>query len=480
MSGPVINDTVKNFTTRDSLGIESVATTISREICPIVNTVTPRPFYWALMDWCFYDWYSHFPDQQKREFVYKYIRKINYFIALGNILANGRYVENSFTGSQKAYDLFKDGDSFSFNEDYLTGIGAMGYYPAGLDTMEMVVTRNVNTLEVYKEPHIREKDGGLLAKAFDKIISTTAFYKYRFSKSSIPKDVLIELGQKINIDLKGFDECKQILKENLFEKKSRYKLADCKDYINYVKSTYSIDLDTNSKCRNVFFDYFSPRSLNRSIPENLREISNEWEIVVGRQYLTTGLEVLWKHMIKELKGLLTIEEWVDSCISDSSFSFDINEELASVIKLFNYDFETRERIINEERLLRPIGENSIENALKIMLSVYNRFYDREDLNRKYYHYGDERASISFDRFFNAIEDHKNKPISEFIIYVMKEFLIKQHLRVAFNKMLENRDGYYIEEVDGRYMQKSSFNFDFQGIRMVQLYSVMSDLDLLNG
>ena len=42
--GPRLNNISRNFTTRDSLGIEGVATSISAEICPIVNTVTPRPF----------------------------------------------------------------------------------------------------------------------------------------------------------------------------------------------------------------------------------------------------------------------------------------------------------------------------------------------------------------------------------------------------------------------------------------------------
>ena len=53
--GPRLNNITRNFTTRDSLGIEGVATSISAEICPIVNTVTPRPFYWAFITWCYYD-----------------------------------------------------------------------------------------------------------------------------------------------------------------------------------------------------------------------------------------------------------------------------------------------------------------------------------------------------------------------------------------------------------------------------------------
>ena len=47
--GPILNDISKSFTTRDNLGIEGVATTIQASICPIINTVTPRVFYWPFL-----------------------------------------------------------------------------------------------------------------------------------------------------------------------------------------------------------------------------------------------------------------------------------------------------------------------------------------------------------------------------------------------------------------------------------------------
>ena len=38
--GPILNDISRKFTTRDSLGIEGVVTTIQASICPVINTVT--------------------------------------------------------------------------------------------------------------------------------------------------------------------------------------------------------------------------------------------------------------------------------------------------------------------------------------------------------------------------------------------------------------------------------------------------------
>ena len=57
--GPIINNTRRKPTPRDTLGIENVASSIQGEICPVVNTVTPKPYYWAFIDWCYYDWYTN-------------------------------------------------------------------------------------------------------------------------------------------------------------------------------------------------------------------------------------------------------------------------------------------------------------------------------------------------------------------------------------------------------------------------------------
>lgn len=477
---PVINKTSKSFTTRDSLGIEGVATTISREISPIVNTVTPRPFYWAFIAWCYYDWYQNNECQRKRTEVNKYIKKVNYFIALGNILANG-YQENSYTGSSNINNSIDiTTKSFLYNDSYLTGIGAMGYYPPGLEQMEMVVNVNTNTGEVYKEPQIRQNDGVVLAEAFDTVISKTRYYKeYRFSQKPVPRDVLIELGSIIHINLDGFDECKKILKKNLFETKARFKLNQCKELINYTIDKYKIHANTDANCRQILYDIYSPRGLNNTVPDSLLSISREWEIVVGRMYFSTALEIMWKCMTNNLFGLYSIQEWIDKCIKESEFSFDIDSNLLSIVSGQHFDYNSREAIINEERLNRQFSKHSVNNSLILLLSIYNRFIGREDIDQKYYFYGENRESISLNQFFDLVETYKEKSIRDFVAYVMEKYLIKQHLNTAFSKMLDGRDGYYIEEIDGRYFLKHDFDFDFQGIRMVQLYSVMADLGILH-
>ena len=89
--GPRLNNISRNFTTRNSLGIDEVANSISGELCPIVNSVTPRPFYWAFITWCYYDFYSNCdPNDRSENNVNEYIKMQNYFLLLLFFLASLR------------------------------------------------------------------------------------------------------------------------------------------------------------------------------------------------------------------------------------------------------------------------------------------------------------------------------------------------------------------------------------------------------
>ena len=176
--GPRLNNITRNFTTRDSLGIEGVATSISAEICPIVNTVTPRPFYWAFITWCYYDFYNTCDVKDRSaDNVYKYVKMQNYFLALASNITNNDGT-NGFTGAdtiRERIDLNQE--SFFYNEKYLkTILSNMGYYPAGLFTMGFIVDTDPETFKKFKYPRLT-KEGEKLAKAFEEVFSQTRYYK---------------------------------------------------------------------------------------------------------------------------------------------------------------------------------------------------------------------------------------------------------------------------------------------------------------
>ena len=482
--GPRLNNISRNFTTRDSLGIEGVATSISAEICPIVNTVTPRPFYWAFIAWCYYDVFNNCdPKDRNSDNVYKYVKMQNYFLALASDI-NNTDGSNGFTGAdtiRNRVDLNQS--TFSYDDKYLvTILSNMGYYPAGLYTMGFITDNNPETLERYKYPHITP-EGEKLALAFDKVFSRTEYYKkYRHKGTDIPRDVLIELNNKININLDGFDEVKKILINHLFNKESQKKLIESHNYLKYIFKEYKPENFNTSKCREMFFDYFSPYSENKKdYPKDLQEIINSWEIVVGRQYFTAGLEMIWKYMLENLNSPKSYKVWFNDCLNNSKFNMLLDDKLSSIISSCNYSFSEREKMVADGRSSNNNHELNIENGIKIILSIYNRFYSREDFskdNKNYYNYGMDNNSISLNEFFKLVDDYKDKTIEEFIKHVMYYYLLNQHMNTAFEKMLQGRDGYYVEKIENDYSRKEYFYLDFQGIRMVQLSMVMHDLNVL--
>ena len=481
--GPKINKITKDLTTRDSLGIESVATSISGEICPIVNTVTPRPFYWAFIMWGFYDFYRNCKQEdRKNSNVYKYIKMQNYFFALSSVLIDYE-VTNSFTGTETIKGRINlEQEVYSYDETYLKNISNIVYYPAGLYTMGLIVDENPETFEKYKYSHITPA-GEKLALAFDKIISKTRYYNaYRKNGDNIPKEVLIELGKTVKIDLEGFDEVKQILNDYLFNKERNKKLIESHNYLKFIFKTENIENINTYNYRKIFFDYYSIRGdLKKKCPNELKEIADGWEIVIGRQYFTAGLEIIWKFMLECLNTPKTKENWFSSCIEKSKFNIDINSNLKEIINECNFNFEDREKMISNASSDKLSHENNIENGLKIILSIYNRFIDREDFSEEtlhFYDYGIDRNSISLNDYFILVKNYLNKSVKDFIIYLMNNYLLIQHLNTAFEKMLQGRDGYYVEKIENLYARKEYFKVFFQGIRMVQLTSVMKDLDIL--
>ena len=475
--GPRLNNISVKFTTRDSLGIEGVATSISAEICPIVNTVTPRPFYWAFITWCFYDYYKNCkPKDRSLSNVYKYVKMQNYFLALARNIV-GIEESGGFTGTDTIKNKVDLKDStFSYDEKYLkTTLSNMAYYIAGLSTMGFITDNDAE--ERFKYPHLRP-EGEKLAKAFEKVIGETEYYKkYRSTGKNIPKKVLEELGNCVTIDLKHFNEVKQILVDHLFNRKSQKKLIESHNYLKFLHKKYNLEWLNPAMCREIFFDYFSPRcKTSTKYPKDLKEIIDSWEIVVGRQYFTAGLEMIWKYMLENLNTPKTYKQWFNDCLNESTMTIDLKSKLITLIPQCNYNYMERENMIWNAESKVSSHKSNIENGIKLILSIYNRFNEREGYsseNREY-------CAISFNSFIALVEEYKEKTVEEFIQYIMYHYLLDQHMKIAFEKMLQGRDGYYVEKIEEGYVRKEYFSLGFQGIRMVQLFTAMQDLDVLEG
>ena len=245
--GPQINNTKYNFSSRDCLGIESVAASISGELCPIVNTVTPRAFYWPFMVWIYYDFYknSGITDHTVTTFDKMFLKPQDYFFVLANIINNNpdqRNLVGKMITAQN-YEDNKEGP-YEFDPNYFkTRYGGMQYYNAGCLTMHFITMIEDKSDKPFTFPKLTQF-GEEMAIAFEDVIKDTEYYKnYRLKLSSVPKKALEEYGRVINLSMTRFDRCKALLRHHLFEIKQpeNRRLKQSAKYLQFINKEYGVE-----------------------------------------------------------------------------------------------------------------------------------------------------------------------------------------------------------------------------------------------
>lgn len=480
--GPQFNTEQHNFTTRDNLGIEAAATSLQADLCPLVTTVTPRAFYWPFLVWNHYNYITSKQNWKWDEFNVEWVKRNDYFFVLSNLIA-GNSDTAGLAGQQRATDdySFNQKGPYAYSKDYLSArLGGMQYYYAGCITMGFL-TETTQEGDRFIFPRLTEEMGKPLAEAFQRAIERTVYFqKYRKVNLSVPKSVLEEFGKTLSLSMVGMDECKRLLRDAMFrpvrnQRFSNANLISSSEYVRFLYNNYGYKNPTTDQMRQALYDFFSPRGQYRfPYPDSISEIIRGWEVVIGRQYLTFGIELIWKSMLECLVSPLSLKEWFAKCISYSSRRYDWDAPLEVLIAESNLSYEERSKLTSYQS-----SENkgyAIENALYLILSVYLRFREREDIKQEYLEAGE---GLSLSHVIEVIEQFEHKPIFEFVEYVMGQWIVEQHLNTAYGKMLLDRDGYYIERINGKYYSTGhSASPNWQGIRLIQLLQVMKDLDML--
>ena len=487
--GPILNDISRSFTTRDSLGIEGVATTIQASICPIINTVTPRVFYWPFLVWIYYDYYRYSGAEKVNFDTFSaYLKRQDYFFVMANLLIEGSDQSGLNGKQQTTKDIAQNLEGpYVYNPSYFQSrFGGMQYYNAGCLSMYFIIDKNPENDKQFAVSRVT-KEGEQLALAFQSVIKDTEYYKhYRKRNVPVPRHVLEEYGRVIRFDFHGFAECKEIMKKYFFEDtravqlKSRSELlTESRDYVELLVRQYNISQVRGLELRRAIYDYRLHNGNKIIIPDTLRTVAHKWEIAIGRQYFTLGLEMIWKKMLEQLSFPMTKEEWIRSVFGNSKFTPALQKPLINAVDECQLSFDEIEEAISHAIRSQKM-EECVENGLRVILSVYNRFSARTDLGdeKAFLEYGADTQSIAMTELFEKVKEYSAKPCAAFLQFIMEEWLIEQHFITAFGKMLQGRDGFYYELIDGKYIRKHYFYIDFQGIRLTSLAQVMRDLDIL--
>ena len=484
--GPKISYTKRNFTTRDNLGINAVGTSYQAELCPVVNTVTPRAFYWMFAVWNFYDYWQNYSTEKRtmKDFEENFQKRNDYFFILANLLTENSDRDNLVGKDNCAALLEKYGDGpYEYERYYFVShYGGMQYYVPGCSTLGFIteVDANGNTLPF---PKITEKIGVPLAKAFEAVIKDTEYYRsYRLRNVPVPRNVLQELGGRLSLAMDDMEECKELFRSALFEPQhtilfQNEKLIQSKDYLLFLNRKYGFRKLTPAEMRGVLYDYFCPGGVHeKELPEGLREIATEWEVAIGRQYFALSIELIWQYMLLELNSPMDLNRWVNTCLNDASWTIDRKAPLGSIADKAVFEYEQREKILAPSaRVSTGVYRKNLETALLVMLSVCNRFRNRSDVHPQDLEIG---GRISVSELTRMMDEDHEKSVEEMLAFIMVNWVVRRHEEVAFRKMTEGRDGFFIEKIDDLYYRKVYHSPGYTGNRMLQLMSVLDDLDML--
>ena len=473
-------------TSRDNLGITSAQTSLQDELCPVVNTVTYRAFYWPFLVWNYYTCIRNTPKSKLCDknmgaiFNDEYVKRNDFYFILGTLLNKDADHQN-LAGVDNGRATLKAVGPYQYNNKYLQAyFGGMQYYGGCCDTLGFITGREQDNTPIPGLARLTESVGKPMGEAFDKVIKDTRYYKeYMLTDKPVPKDVLEELGNILCIDMRGMEECKSLLRKALFEecdneKFSNKYLIQSRDYLLFLYREHGIIQKPNDyKFREILYDWFSPRGKKQyEYPEHVKYAVKTWETIVGRQYFTIAIELICNAMIKTLDVPKDFASLFSDLIKNSDWKvIDIEKPIRQHIEDCVFEFNEREELISTGR---KNPRKSCENALRILFSVYNRFVNRDDTSEKSLACG---GPVSIRSFITIIERMSGEPVKNILAYIMQRWIIDQNEAIAFEKLMQGRYGYLFERVDNSYSGTGlEAAAAFQGIRLVNLYQIMKDLD----
>ena len=467
---PLFTQNSIQTTQQDSLGLNAVLNyRMQDKVCPVVTYETYRPFYWLFIAWNYHE-YQKFPPEERnwQSFDRDFCKRNDYYFVIANMLSQQTDTKR-MAGTTKIPSL--SNDKFSYNsETYLEQpFGGMQYYNSACEQLGITVQRNQDPF-----PILTNEIGIPLVESFVHAIENTAYYKnYMFSNSPVPKDVLIEFGNIANFRMELLSESKEQLRNVLFNPKfnKNMNLVYCsefvKDFYKYYKNNPS-----ESNMRSILYDRYTIGSEERTdLTDEIAAIASSWECIVGRQYFSYVLERYWYELINLLFEPLTIKQWITRYFENGDWgSFSPSDLLMDVIN---------KRVDSIDDLDSLTKNNfSIINGVIILVSVAYRFMDRNDVPEYLMKAGDEASMSNLN---SLISDYNNKTISDFLSRVLEELVLKRHLKVAFTRLSRSnpKDAYFYSMENGVcYRRQFAQRPGIGGLRLKNLISIMSDLDML--
>jgi len=486
---------------RDHLAYENVGVIMLDKLLAGISNITFRARYHSFFAWVLYRFFEH--SQQKKTYrnfrqylkrkslVFLYANALNHLedsrSGIDGIELVRKQTKNA-SGKIKNYN-WNDDDIKKYHDNYWIYSAKMQQLGVTAENKEYALNSLVNPL------------GKNLAKLFEGSIKKTDYFTKYCDKdeSAIPTQVLEEYGRSCGVlELNKFSEEQDFLSEIFFrfpkdsEEKdiNRYYIDQDLDGSSFARTeSFFLFLDIIDKIKGAKFNYEAFRKIvyfhnfgeriYKPIPE-LNDNLEFWRMFEARQYFVYALESIFAEITNILyKKKLTFTALLEKLFINEIFSEFSNKTgvdlspsitLKKLIKSLRKGKTSEEfdkicgldSALNEEFLYQEIDHKiygpeyiqCLPYSLTLLIFLYLRFnYYRvkKPLYWKFAQIGGE-TSLSMDKFFHELEDSvsRNVTIEDFMVHVIKEFIIDQHRRVAIAKLSWYKNDTFHFYYDGDY------------------------------
>lgn len=510
---------------QDHLGLGSVSSDhILEEVIPGIIALSPHPRYLSFYTFLLDEFWSRNLNKSANSFI-KFFRPRDFIFSLGanSCLNEEHNFMNSIIGSEKTSPLAKKqldfyNTIFDYIKSPLSGYGL--YYRSVIARLGWIIPGGVPPYPPIDAPTAIGKKA---AELFRHEIKDTKYYNQYFNEDNIdiPIDVIKEFGNKACLcQLAKEDSLERnyilyYLIGNTENKEAEARRKTFKLFLDISKQIQGIAI-TDDIFRQLIYFKETMGGFKYTPSENVRSTFLKWRLYQAREYYSFALNCMWHYLcswgIKNLGFLgINISEFWDHITNDfkaekftellkiatheisiDSKYYDLLDWLKQKIDLKN-NFDGKFLInseINEYKLYRlaVANRNSLEVMvfdMLVMLSIiFLRFKELDqELKEEWYISkmgGTDRLSL--DYFINSLKvklKNEDVTIMEILKWLFSEFIIKQHIKIASNKLPENTFRFIKEGDKLIFFNIQNSSTRFNTARFEAISTTLFDLGLCN-
>lgn len=479
----------------DHLGIRSVAIAMAERLQSGITSITPRARYYSFFAWVLHDFIQTQSDKSVTNFK-RFLKRQEWYYILANLAeaAHAEYTPTGVVGITKGTEIWNKGlAEFPVYENYLKN--AFGGYNVYRNVMKLLGITVVGDANLGVQIDRLTESGQELAEAFQHTVAHTKYFTdWRHKENAeVPASVLLEFGQVAGLSRlsQPASQDRELL-ERLFTSDStddEYKQLRSQSlaYYRYIVKRMNGQPLNQVAWRRCMYNYSygnQERVGFGQVPSQYHDAALGWEIFQGRQLLTYSLESMWCYVLDVMsRRPYATEHLISEVLSAlEQRGISIEDPVEDVIRdALPLPMEVRDDYVLGITSEDPSVADRVWNPLLVMLDVALHFSDRSrfrELHHEFLRMG-ERGHISLSTFEFDLYRYMDKPVSQYLEFLIRYYILEQHQHVALNKILgTGNDTYHFVENDGKLDFLHPDYPVFNAFRVGQAMSVLKDLGFL--